>query len=277
MRVIIFNVEHGACALVQSPNNGPILLIDCGTNTTTGWTPADWIPARLNRRRIDYLIITNTDQDHYANLAKVREKLGIGAFWNNKSVTPDIFNALKSQSGLLSADAQAWHAMIAGASPSSGPGFNDSMNGVTLEIFYNNYPEFDDFNNLSLAAFVSYGGFKICFPGDLEEKGWKALLKREAFRKAWDGTNILVASHHGRASGYCGELFDHGRPEAVVVSDKRIVHTTQSTTPQYQDCLRGDGINVRSVDRKRHVLTTRKDGNIVFDVAANGSYHVTLA
>jgi hypothetical protein len=38
MRLEIFNVEHGACALVTTSGNRHI-LVDCGDNTTIGWEP----------------------------------------------------------------------------------------------------------------------------------------------------------------------------------------------------------------------------------------------
>jgi hypothetical protein len=34
----VFDVEHGACALITT-GGGNHILVDCGDNTTTGWEP----------------------------------------------------------------------------------------------------------------------------------------------------------------------------------------------------------------------------------------------
>lgn len=39
-------------------------------------------------------------------------------------------------------------------------------------------------------------------------------------------------------------------------------------------CLRDAGINVVRAQRQRHVLTTRRDGTVSFEVAADGSFSV---
>lgn len=273
MRLTIFDVEHGACALVQSPGNGRIALIDCGTNSTTGWSPAHYIRNTLNRDSVEYLLITNADQDHYANLAALSGSIEIDTFTKNPSLDAEAFEAIKLESGPLSSDARAYQALLRShVHPVTTP-FDSGMGQITLRTFYNNYPRFTDTNNLSMVAFIQYAGFKILFPGDLEKEGWLALLSDPDFSRELRATTILVASHHGRESGYCAEVFENWGPRAVVVSDKPIVHATQNV-PQYQNCLSGDGINVVGQPRKRHVLTTRKDGRITFEVDAAGNYTV---
>jgi hypothetical protein len=106
------------------------------------------------------------------------------------------------------------------------------------------------------------------FPGDLEAAGWQALLTNEYFCEELRKTTVLVASHHGRQSGYCEEIFQYCRPQVVVISDKPKMHATQETVPQYQNILSGEGVNVVGQWRKRHVLTTRNDGPIRFYVAS---------
>jgi hypothetical protein len=143
------------------------------------------------------------------------------------------------------------------------------MDGVTCEVFCNKYPRFNETNNLSLVAFITYGTFTICFPGDLEEEGWLALLEDPAFVAALQRTKILVASHHGRANGFCAEIFDHFTPLAVVISDKSIEHQTQIDV-DYSKVVDENGVAVRNEPRRRHVLTTRRDGDITFRVTAGG-------
>ena len=62
MRLEIFNVEHGACALLRT-SNGKLAMIDCGHNSTTGWMPGDELAAR-NETALNRLFVTNYDEDH---------------------------------------------------------------------------------------------------------------------------------------------------------------------------------------------------------------------
>jgi beta-lactamase superfamily II metal-dependent hydrolase len=66
----IFDVEHGACALITT-SNGKRVVIDCGHNATTGWNPTTELIAR-GIWSLDQLIISNYDEDHvsgFPNLA----------------------------------------------------------------------------------------------------------------------------------------------------------------------------------------------------------------
>jgi beta-lactamase superfamily II metal-dependent hydrolase len=108
--------------------------------------------------------------------------------------------------------------------------------------------------------------FKILFPGDLEKPGWSALLQRADFRAELAGTDVLMASHHGRESGYCEELFKHFTPSCVVISDKAKEHKTQETVPDYRKVVCNTGVKVRATMKDRHVLTPRRDGWNQFDV-----------
>ena len=140
------------------------------------------------------------------------------------------------------------------------------MGGITCRLFWNAYPQFKDTNNLSLVVFIKYANFKMLFPGDLEKDGWRALLQRSDFRSELIGTDVLMASHHGRESGYCEDIFNYFTPSCVVISDKPIMHASQRTVPDYRNVIRAQGVRVRTTMKDRHVLTTRRDGWIGFDV-----------
>ena len=70
MQLCIWDVEHGACAMIQHVNAGvagPLAMIDSGC--TDDWRPSTHITRTLRRTRLDYLFITNADQDHMSDLA----------------------------------------------------------------------------------------------------------------------------------------------------------------------------------------------------------------
>lgn len=275
MRIVIWNVQHGACAMVQHQglNSGRLAMIDSGSSEV--WRPSVYITRDLGRDRLDYLFITNADQDHMSDLQGLWDAgIYTSVLYRNPSYTGEEMRNIKRQSGPLSVDAERYVASCSAFNQHVGEPFNLHMGGITATTFWNPYPIFTDTNNLSLAVFIKYSNFKILFPGDLEKAGWQALLRCPDFRAELAGTNVLVASHHGRESGYCAEIFDYFTPDVVVISDKPIEHETQKIVPDYRKVMSNQGVWVRSTMKQRHVLTTRRDGWIQFTVSGNGYYTI---
>ncbi len=274
----IWDVQHGACAMLthESENGvqGRLAMIDSGDNGATGWKPSTYITSHLRRDVLDYLFITNADLDHMSDLNNLwRAGISVSSFYRNRSVSPGALRIIKEASGELTDDIERYLTLHSDyVHPLDAP-FDQSMGGITATTFFNPYPRFYDTNNLSLVVFLKFGPFKILFPGDLEEDGWLALLEQPAFCVELANTTVLVASHHGRANGYCQRIFDYFTPQAIVVSDKSIVHTTQKL--QYQYAAADHGVLVSNTNLRRRCLTTRKEGWILFKVSENGNYTVT--
>ena len=282
MIINIWDVQHGACAMVthRSINGveGRLAMIDSGHNHDTGWKPSSYIKHYLKRNVMDYLFVTNADQDHISDLNNMcREGIAVSNFWRNRSISPEAIRHIKEVGGELTADIERYLDLHARYNHPVAIPFDQNMGGITARAFWNSPPHFDDTNNLSMAVFLNYGTFKILFPGDLEKDGWLALLDRVEFREQLAGTTVLVASHHGRENGYCDELFSYCHPRAIVLSDKAIVHDTQRMTQTYrQRVIEGwpDGVNVQTTRRRRYVLTTRRDGWIQFVVDDAGNFDI---
>lgn len=254
-------------------HGGKLAMIDSGS--TDDWRPSDYIRGHLGRTNLDYLFITNADQDHMSDLQGLWDAgITVPVMFRNPSYTGDQMRQIKRQSGPLSADAERYVAACSSFNEPVDEPFNLHMGGITATTFWNPYPTFTDTNNLSLVVFIKYSNFKILFPGDLEKAGWRALLQRPDFCAELRGTDILVASHHGRESGYCADIFDYFTPSAVVISDKPIEHETQQTVPDYRRVVRSQGARVSTTMKDRHVLTTRRDGWIQFNVN-NDTYTIT--
>lgn len=273
MRIRVWDVEHGCCVMVQQVTptgldqlvGGRLAMIDSGSSAD--FRPSQYIKA-LNRNRLDYLFITNADQDHMSDLKALDDAgIEVTTLIRNPSYTGDEMRRIKLVDGALTDDA-SWYVKACGVFTGGPPDvpFDQGMNGITYQSFWNSYEQFKDTNNLSLAVFIKYRDFKILFPGDLEKPGWRALLQRPEFRAELAGTNVLMASHHGRDSGFCEDIFEYFTPDCVVISDKPIVHATQEMVPDYRKVIREGGVKVRTTMKDRHVLTTRRDGWIQFDV-----------
>ena len=248
-------------------------MIDSGC--TPDWTPSSYIRQTLGRTQLDYLFITNADQDHMSDLQGLWDAgIHVPVLYRNPSYTGEQLRQIKLRSGPLSADATRYVAACTQFNAPVQEPFDRHMGGVTARCFWNPYPQFTETNDLSLVIFIEFAGIKVLFPGDLEKPGWLALLQRPDFRAALSGTEVLVASHHGRENGFCRDIFNWFEPRAVIISDKPIRHETQRTVPDYRAVMNGAGVIVRTTGKPRHVLTTRRDGWIQLTVYGNGRYDI---
>lgn len=260
MRVQIFNVGHGSCALLVA-DNGNVMLFDCGHDDEVGFRPSTYLPAG-GCTGIEQLIISHYDEDHVSDLARLRQVLPIQAVYRNKSVPVEWVRRLKAQSGQLGSGLRAAFDLASSYNAPIGPDFPDFA-GVELVTFRNEYPAFQDTNNLSLVSFVHHPNLSVVFPGDLERAGWQALLRDPLFRAQLARVDVFVPSHHGRSNGYLPEIFNYCHPTIVVISDTAMQHDTQEHSyAQHVTGVRWDD------GRTRHVLTTRRDGHI--QIETNG-------
>ena len=276
MRLRVWDVEHGACIMLQhatptafGDQYGRLAMIDAGDSGT--WSPSSYIRYGLGRTTLDYLFITNADQDHMSDLRGLDQAgVTVDTLFRNPSYTSATMRSIKLGGGPLTGDAEWYLRACDSFNVTTIRPFNQYMNGITCETFHNSYPWFTDTNNLSLVIFIRYGGVTFMFPGDLEREGWRALVARPDFRTRLSDVAVLMASHHGRENGFCDEVFKFCQPHAVVISDKQIVHDTQRT-PDYRPVVRNTGVVVRTTMKRRHVLTTRRDGWIQFEVDDSGN------
>lgn len=274
MKVQIFDVKHGACAMITGPN-GKRLMIDCGFRE--GADP--WFPSvAFAGQRIEMLVIQNLDEDHVDDLPYVWDGLEIGAFYSNPSVDAAALKAMKTQ-GMDEGVTEA-HAILKALGPGL-TGLRADLGSVAVRAYFNHYGHpFTTTNDLSVAVFVTYGRFRILFGGDLERAGWLELLKSPRFRADLGSVNAIVGSHHGRASGKCDELFDYCWPDIAIFSDDAKQYETQETDAWYRHRVSGIPDYSRparapGVFAMRHVFTTRRDGTITIDVNPLGGYRVT--
>jgi len=87
------------------------------------------------------------------------------------------------------------------------------------------------------------------------------------------GTDIFVASHHGREDGYNENIFNYCKPECIILSDTYIKHDTQQGMTQlYSSKIKGNGIVLNgNYQSPRGTLTTRSDGHIWIRIEENQS------
>jgi glyoxylase-like metal-dependent hydrolase (beta-lactamase superfamily II) len=112
MRIRVEDVEHGCCVMLQyvirsslgQEQGGRLAMIDSGSS-------ADFKPSAtikgLGRDVLDYLFITNADQDHMSDLKGLEDAgIYVGTLIRNPSYTSDQIWAIKRAGGPLTNDAQ---------------------------------------------------------------------------------------------------------------------------------------------------------------------------
>jgi beta-lactamase superfamily II metal-dependent hydrolase len=267
VNIRIFDVAHGFCAYVVA-DTGNVMLFDCGykLDGNDDFTPSTFL-YETNCVGIEQLIVCNYDEDHIADLPNLRDNFKIDTLRRNKSVTAEQLKQIKEEGGPLS---DAMKSLLDMMQTYTGPVTTPiDFGNISTNTFYNNYPTFEDTNNLSCVTFLHYLDVHIVFPGDLEQSGWKALLERDEFRKELQRVHIFVASHHGRESGYEPQVFDYCKPQIVIISDAEHEDTVQKD----KYAKHATGMKLSDGGTKR-VLTTWQKGMITIEQSSGKGFRI---
>ena len=263
VKMKIWDVEHGVCIYIETPNKKRALL-DCGSSSS--FSPAIHIVEDLGIKKLDYLVISHPHDDHIRDIENIDYYFDVKVLGRNKKIdkdvmkedNPDLFSPPNDKriTKYFEIDKKFSKSVTGDESP------RDPRWGVgcTIKYFRNNDTSLS-VNNLSLATFINFGGEKILYGGDLEEKGWLELLKNEYFKANLKSSTMLIASHHGRDSGFCSEIFKNFNPKLTIVSAGK--YTDSDATSRYDDVTMWTEIESRERGKeKRKVISTRKDGDI---------------
>lgn len=282
IKINIWNVFHGNAISIRNSKN-EFYWIDIGKRNTNGdnFSPLNFAHSNLGMNQIDYIIFTHPHADHFEDINTIR---------NNNNWKPRVINRVKSISHKLIYEANGdnnrelidnyltfvekyTHPVAEDQSPSN-PEYNG---GISIDIFNDdNVNDSSNLNDYSLVTVLKYYDNKMIIPGDIEKKGWNNLLENERFIDSIYNTDILIASHHGRDSGYFNELFNFISPKLTIISDGRVQNT--DATSLYSNKSQGmDCINIKNNEtNNRKVLTTRSDGNINVEMSSNSELRVSF-
>ena len=92
MRIDIFNVGHGQCAVITAPN-GRRMMLDCGDRWGDDrfWTPS----LHFFRETIDLLGLMNLDEDHLRDFKNMMQDCTVPWILSNPTVGPREYAVLK--------------------------------------------------------------------------------------------------------------------------------------------------------------------------------------
>jgi competence protein ComEC len=268
--VKVWDVQHGLAIYVQTPN-GKHIVIDLGTGDISGnnsvpnkiFSPLKHLKQAYRVNQLDQVIITHPHTDHIDDIANFNllSPRVLRAAWHIPE--EDIRKQNRSSDAVkINTYLDLLKRYTAPISKTDSPILPENNGGVEIDFFSPvNCPTYN-LNNQSIVIFLTFANSTICIPGDNERASWKELLEQPGFKDMLRKTDVFLASHHGRESGFFEEVFDYCKPSVIVISDG----------PQGETCvadkyrLRASGWKVYSRSRReykdRKVLTTRKDGAI---------------
>jgi len=269
MEIRVYDVEHGDCILILSAENEAV-LVDCGYNRTTGWKPSEALALQGfgSRRKLHHLIITHPDQDHLADLPDVLARLRPGHVWQHPQLEVRQLADLKAT---LTKAQQAYLARDKSTAELQPKEVSEKFRSMELRQFYLPVGSVRNVNDLSLVTFIKEGNFTVCLAGDLDARGWRLHLGNTAFQYWLRETNLFIASHHGRPSGYYAPVFDFLSPKLIVISDKE---QAKGRTVAQRAPYREHAYGVKVGEHWRQVITTRNDGRTKI-VVKDGKWEVT--
>jgi competence protein ComEC len=202
------SVGHG-CAVVMELPSGQTLLYDAGrfgapahaARIITGFLWSRGIT------RIDTVVLSHADVDHYNALPEVLEKCAVGKVYVSPMMFANDTPALRElKSALRRAKVQVRETI-------AGDRLQDEANCHIEVIHPSRQGSPDNDNANSLVLLVECFGRRVLLPGDLESPGLDDLLAQQPVQ-----CDVLLAPHHGSRKSNSPGLAAWCRPAWVVFS-----------------------------------------------------------
>ncbi|MFP4224416.1 MAG: ComEC/Rec2 family competence protein [Phycisphaeraceae bacterium] len=212
-RGVMFSVGGGSCHLVQLP--GHTLMFDCGSRGNYEVGREQVVPAlrALGVRRIDTLVISHADIDHFAGVPAVVERMSVGRVLT----TPQLLREAEAQPRAA--------ATLVGALREAGVeiasvtrGWEETLGAGRLEVLW---PEPDTpgepGNEASIVLRITAGDARLLYCGDAGETLTRALLDRGDDLRA----DVAPLPHHGGFHRASLDWLEAVRPGVVLESRGR--------------------------------------------------------
>ncbi len=219
-RCTFLSVGHGACVVLEMPD-GRCAVYDCGRLGNARWGShlvAQFLWSR-GIWRIDHVVISHADLDHYNMLAELTERFFIGEvvgspfLWESPAAPLTQLQRRLADCGIPRRSASRgdflWrtrHSRARVLHPGTvrGPGSDNAH---------------------SLVLYVRSGRHSVLLPGDLEEPGLSELTNGTRVT-----ANVVLAPHHGSPSSRPTEFASWAQSQLLVVSGRRHAHRTVQTS-----------------------------------------------
>ncbi|QDT97452.1 ComEC/Rec2 family competence protein [Gimesia aquarii] len=208
-RCTFIAVNHGISILLELPD-GKTILYDAGSMSPVEQTYSKIKNTLLDHRirRIDLLLISHADRDHFNAATKL-----ISNQYIRELAFPQAFLSQNQKGPLILCDTAIQHDV-----PVKIIGKGDQIafdSGVKLEVLHPRFSEiYEDDNPASLTILITFKGRQILLTGDLEGEGLNQLLS-EPITAPLD---VLLSPHHGSLSANTTELARWANPRYLIIS-----------------------------------------------------------
>lgn len=243
--VSFFNVGQGDSTLVQTPS-GKNILIDTGppAANVTLFNELD----HLGVNRLDILITSHPDQDHYGNTVAVLRRFPTAAVVDSGFVKGSL-----TQESLL-AEVKRQNIPFVNVTQQNLAGTRQNLgDGVTLDYLAPVLIS-PSANDSSIIMKISLGRIGFLFMGDAEAEERASLLASGGNAQA----TILKVAHHGSRNGTDDAFLARVHPEVAVISCglwNRYGHPNQATL----DSLNRAGVKIWRTDLQG-TISVQTDG-----------------
>ena len=212
LRITVLDVGQGDAIFIACPN-GRTLLIDGGARTPFYDAGARVILPFMRAkgyRRVDTIIVTHPDLDHYGGLRAVVESVDVGEVLSSGVVSES--RSYQAWRDAIERHDIPYRAVVMGDTLAALGG----VRGLFLhpDPLFLSGPAKSNSNEVSVVLRLSLGEFSMLLTGDIEAKGEAATVRRPSMLKS----TVLKSPHHGSRSSSGTAFLNAVDPEAVAVS-----------------------------------------------------------
>ena len=202
LQIYFIDVGQGDSCLIITPNDNKI-LIDGGEGE-----PEVLISYLLDRKikTLDYIMISHFDSDHCNGLIEVIKSLNVKNILISKQAY--FCEEYKNIANIINLK------KIKVTFVKQGDILNVDKN-VKIDIFYPTKDlEYEDLNNNSIVAKLTYNSFSILFTGDIE-KSEEDLINK--YKSGELESSILKIAHHGSKTSSSEEFLEAVKPKIALI------------------------------------------------------------
>ena len=243
LRLIACDIGQGDAILVTYGNNQ--ILTDGGPNNRVLDCLSEFMP--FWDRKIELVVLTHPDKDHFAGLIDVFKRYEVGSFLTTKAKSSSQeYRLLESIVGGSGVDVIY---MEEGMKVGLGKIYLDILSPEEGRVTEKE----DDLNALSIVSLLSFGNFKALLTGDVDIEGINRLVIEDKI----PDVDYLKIPHHGSRNNITSGLIEASKPEIAVISVGK-----NSYGHPHKDVL--------EILNKYGVQTLRTDQGSAVDVTTDG-------
>jgi len=250
-KIVACNVGQGDATLIIKGSSQ--ILVDGGPDSRVLECLGKYIP--FNDNKIELVILSHPDKDHFMGLIDVFERYQVGTFLRSKATNSSkdyqLLESLVGGKGIKVVEANTHSDMRLG---------KIYIDIVSPDDFQNNNLDDLKLNDLSVVVVIKYYEFEAILTGDIEIEGINKLVSRGLITDV----EYIKIPHHGSKNNITSGLLRLSKPEIAVISvgKNSYGHPNKETL----DLLNTYKIPVMRTDEKGDIVIVSKGEDKIINV-----------